>query len=113
MSDEAFRQRLKAAQRTADGDVPGFADVWAKAEAQRNPVRVLAAVSAVIAVAAAAMLISTGGPVETVYVDLDELQASTSWEAPSDSLMPEHRFDIFHELPELFESTGDDDGALL
>ena len=113
MSDDVLRQRLKIAQQAADGEAPTFAEVWANAESQRSPVRALAAASAIAAIAITVLLFSAEDPVETFYVDLDELQASTSWEAPSDSLMPEHRFDIFHELPELFESTGDDEGALL
>ena len=57
----------------------------------------------------------SGGPepAEPNLVDLDELVASTTWVAPSDSLLPEHRFDIFQELPEMFESTGTEEGTLL
>ena len=46
-------------------------------------------------------------------VDKEELVASTTWVAPSDSLLPEHRFNIFQELPEMFESTGNEEGTLL
>ena len=38
-------------------------------------------------------------------VGFAELMDSTYWSAPSDVLLPDREFDIYQDLPELFEST--------
>ena len=72
-----------------------------------------AASAAVVAVLAVVMLSGGPEPAAPSLVDVEELVASTTWVAPSDSLLPEHRFDIFQELPVMFESTGTEEGTLL
>lgn len=47
------------------------------------------------------------------FLIADSLLNSTSWAAPSDSLMPEHQFDIYQEIPFLNESTNSQEGSLL
>ncbi len=113
MNDDKLRRRLKNAQQTADGSAPPFADVWARAEARRGRWRIGAGVAAAVVTGVVALLIATPETADPVYIDLDELQASTMWVAPSDALLPARRFDIFHELPVMFESTGGEEGALL
>ena len=113
--EQRMRELLQSAQRRTDGEAPAFAASWAVADARyrRRPAVVAGAAAAIVAVIAVAMLSSTPESIEPNLVDMDELVASTSWVAPSDSLLPEHRFDIFQELPEMFESTGGEEGTLL
>lgn len=113
--EQMLRDQLQAAQRRADGDAPTFGATWSAAERRRNrrPATAAALAAAGVAVIAVAMLGRTPEPAAPEFVDLEELVASTTWVAPSDSLLPEHRFDIFQELPEMFESTGTEEGTLL
>lgn len=115
-SDERkLREQLCKAQRIADGEAPAFGATLAAAEARRHrrPAIGAAAAAGIVAVIAVAVLSRAPQPETPDLVDLDELVASTTWVAPSDALLPRHRFDIFQELPELFESTGTEDGTLL
>jgi len=41
------------------------------------------------------------------------LLGTTGWSAPSDSLMPDHQFDIYQDIPVLIESTETYGGTLL
>ena len=41
------------------------------------------------------------------------LLENTSWAAPSDVLLPQHRFDIYREIPAFIESTKLEEGTLL
>jgi len=117
--DQAFRTAMQRAQQQADGRAPQFDRVFAAAERTvRDRRRVQFAAAA--AVAAIALLVIGLLPAEKdefTYVDVEVLMATTYWSAPSDSLLPEHQFDIYRELPRLFESTGvstkSDTGALL
>ena len=117
-TDDILRERLQAANAAAEsGRAPAFSDTWAAAEARATAGRRrsrLLAVSAVIA--ALSVLIVSQVPDQDEgwhYVDSAELLGSTSWSAPSDSLMPVRRFDIYQDMPVLIESTGSDGGALL
>ena len=124
MSDdnETLRTRLQDAQQKADGHAPAFGVVFAAAErraGRKRRTRVMAVAAAAV-VATLAIVMLPDRPDEFSYVDLNELTATTSWIAPSDSLLPEHRFDIYRELPRLFDqidatdtSTESNDGALL
>lgn len=47
------------------------------------------------------------------YVEIAELMNSTQWTAPSDVLLPQHRIDIYGELPAIPASTKPTQGALL
>ncbi len=112
--DANLRAILQQSQRDADGAVPGFDEVWAAAEAR---VRVRAhrkRFAGLAAVAAVTILALLPSPDEEIrYVDIEELMGSTSWSAPSDSLLPVHQFDIYREIPRLFESTEPYGGTLL
>ena len=71
---------------------------------------------AAAAVVVAMLVITVGNPPpvdETAYIEIAELLETTYWSAPSDVLLPEREFDIYQELPVLFESTEPAEGALL
>ena len=100
-------------------DVPGFDAMWAKAEqkhrASRSRYQRFAGFAAAAAVAATAfMLWPLNGNIPTgPYLTEADLMNSTHWLAPSDVLLPEHRFDIYGELPVLIDTNGLDEGSLL
>ena len=103
---------------TGAGEVPGFDDVWARAEstvAQRRlrtrAVGGIAAAAALVAIVFVSQLRPTEQ--EWQFVDPDEFASSTSWVAPSDILLPKHQFDIYGEIPVLIKSTERDGGTLL
>ena len=117
-SDTALRVALRNAQASVEkGDVPEFDRNWAAANARTRTLRrwhrVLAGSVAAAAVAAIAFGLLVPREVEMRFVDEDELLGTTSWSAPSDGLLPEHRFDIYQEIPVLIESTETYGGALL
>ncbi len=117
-SDTALRTAVRDAQASVEkGDVPEFDRIWAVANARtrtlRRQRRVVAGSVAAAAVAAIAFGLLVPREVELRFVDEDELLGTTSWSAPSDSLLPEHQFDIYQEIPVLIESTETYGGALL
>ena len=108
-ADEALRQRVRQAwQRAGSDDAPAFDEVWRRAEERFATSRRRYARVAAIAVALGviAVVFSTRSTVEEPqYIEIAELLNSTYWAAPSDVLLPQHEFDIYQDLPELFEST--------
>ena len=115
--EQALRATLQQAQRFADGQAPEFEQLFAAAErqARRRRKANITGIAAALAVLALGLLLNSED--EFIYVDVDELTATTQWSAPSDSLLPAHQFDIYRELPRLMESlpvsTESDEGALL
>jgi hypothetical protein len=117
-SDIALRTAFLDAQaRKASARVPDFQDVWAGANARAGTARnrQRAIVGSAVAAAVAAIAIGLLPPTddEWRYIDMGELLETTSWSAPSDSLLPEHQFDIYRDIPTLIESTEDYGGTLL
>lgn len=115
LSDEQMRAALQKAQANKEaGTVPAFSTTWASAERRvktRRRRRGMAVGSAAAVALAFVMLMPSGqGP---QYINTDDLLETTSWAAPSDSLMPEYRYDIYGEVPVLIESTETYGGALL
>ena len=117
--ERSLRDALQQGQAQAEaGRAPDFDDLFAAAEATaaRRRRRVVAGggIAAALALVATALVVQLQ-PVERdwQFVDPDEFASSTSWSAPSDVLLPEHRFDIYGEIPVLIESTGTNEGALL
>ena len=115
---DALKDALKKGQAAAEaGQVPGF-DATFSAAQERLAVRRrhrrtafgVAAAAAVVAVAAG--LLFPQEP-DWQYVDPELFATTTAWEAPSDVLLPDHRFDIYGQIPVLIESTGTDGGSLL
>ena len=117
--DNKLRAALRHGQDQAEaGTLPDFDIVWARAETsvaqQRRRTRAIGGIAAAAALVAL-VVIGQQRPVEQdwQFVDPDEFASSTSWAAPSDVLLPEHRFDIYRDIPVLIESTISDEGALL
>lgn len=112
--EDALRSALKRGLRYAQGSTPSFASVWAAAE-QRSTRQRGIAIAGLSAAAAALLALGflTSGDDAVRYVDVDELMGSTSWSAPSDFLLPERRYDVYQEIPLLFESTESYGGTLL
>ena len=121
--DKTLRAALRNAQAKHEPDrVPDFERVWAAAEREAGAVRKRRGIFAGVAVAATAAVLAVGVlPLnlsltkhsELRYIDTQELLETTGWSAPSDSLLPEHRFDIYQDIPVLIESTETYGGALL
>lgn len=112
--ENPIRQAFRQHQQTAES-APAFDKVFAAAmrrsrAARRSRYLGLAAAAVVAAVAISLLPVQEE---EMIYVDLEELVATTQWSAPSDSLLPEYQFDIYREMPRLFESTEPDGGTLL
>ena len=120
MKEADIRRSLQPAfDREQANDAPGFDEVWAKAEVaygdSRRKFRLISGVAAVLALAviAATLWPSQQAELSDDYLIADALMNSTLWSAPSDSLMPEHQFDIYREIPFLIESTNSLEGTLL
>ena len=113
-SDETLRTRVLEAWPEPAGP-PAFDDAWAMAEqrhrGRRHGYGIGAAAAAVVA--AVIVLWNSAAPVAERYIEVADLMDSTFWTAPSDALLPEREFDIYQDLPELFESTEPAEGALL
>jgi hypothetical protein len=112
-TDKTLRDTVNAAWPSADA--PAFDETWDTAQQRRTSsrrfVQRFAAAAAIAAVAAIAMF--GNEPPRENYIEVAELMESTYWTAPSDVLLPEKRFDIYQDMPELFESTEPAEGALL
>ena len=52
-------------------------------------------------------------PAGESYIEVADLLESTYWTAPSDALLPDRQFDIYQDMPVIFESTEPAGGALL
>lgn len=117
--DRGLRDAVRQGHSEAEaGRVPSFDTTWAAAEAaarrRRGPVAALGGLAAALALVAVVVFLQMR-PAQTdwQFVDPDEFASSTSWAAPSDVLLPDHRFDIYRDIPVLIESTGTEEGALL
>tara|TARA_R110002096_G_scaffold97263_3_gene216681 strand:- start:5124 stop:5477 length:354 start_codon:yes stop_codon:yes gene_type:complete len=114
-SDNAIRDALRQERPMIAETPPSFDSVFSAAEEQvrvrRRGWAIGVAVTAMVAVLTIALL--PAGKDEITYLDVEELAATTLWTAPSDSLLPEYQFDIYRDMPRLFESTDPDGGALL
>jgi len=112
-------QDLASAVRHSAPEVtaPAFDKVWANAElSHRQSRRRYAWLASAAAMAAAIVIVlNIGAPTENniKFIGLADLMDSTSWTAPSDSLLPERQFNLYQDLPTLIESTKPVEGALL
>ena len=115
-TDDLLRKQVSSAMPRSATE-PSFEETWRAAQNRcrsRSYRLHLAAAAAVTAVAVAVIVNVSRPPEETLeYINVSELMGSTSWAAPSDALLPEHRFDIYRNVPSLTESTETDGGALL
>ncbi len=120
MNDEKLKQKLRdSLQSMQGGDAPEFDAMWSNAEQQhrssRSRYQRFAGFAAAAAVAAVAFMLwpLNGNNVADTYLTEEDLLSGTHWVAPSDVLLPEHRFDIYSELPVLIETNDFDEGSLL
>jgi hypothetical protein len=115
MNDSDIQQALR--RRMPAGEPPSFDATWHAAELRyrrgRRRNAALAGLAATVAAAVIVVNLLMPGPEQVAYIELAELLETTSWQAPSDTLMPERQFDIYQELPVLIESTEEAGGALL
>ena len=75
--------------------------------------RIVAGLAACGALVALAVLLRPGPPDADPYRIDEALMTSTYWSAPSDTLLPERRFDIYQEVPALPGSTESTEGTFL
>lgn len=116
--NRTLRSQLQQAQQEAEqGRVPDFDTVWVAAEkrAAKGSKQGWMAAGAVAAAIVVMITVGLQRPAEQdwQYVNPDDFESSTGWVAPSDVLLPEHRVDIFRDIPVLIESTRTEEGALL
>jgi len=116
MKQNDLKQGLERAFSAAEGTPPAFATTWAAAE-RRHAVsprrqRAWAGLAAAVAVLAMTIVLWPSRQADEFLIT-DALLNSTSWSAPSDTLMPEHQFDIYREIPFLDGSTNAEEGTLL
>jgi hypothetical protein len=120
VQEDDIRTLVKPAFDAAQsGNTPDFGKVWSNAEtaygqSQRH-YKLFGCIAAAIAVAVVivSLLPVQQAEVSDEYLIADALMNSTLWSAPSDSLLPEHQFDIYREIPFLDESTNALEGTLL
>ena len=112
-SDKALRRAVRDSWPA--GKEPAFDTTWQAAEERhargRRRYRYLAGAAAIVA--AAVIAIYGQAPQEPAYIEVADLLDSTWWSAPSDALLPDRQFDIYQDMPEVFESTEPAGGSLL
>lgn len=115
MNDAQLRKRIVETMRR-DDRAPDFDETWRAAEARhrrnRSTKRIVAGAAATVAAIAVAVSLNlpkAGAPM----VEMTDLLGSTSWQAPSDVLLPALRTDIYQDLPDLTEYTGAAEEAFL
>ena len=118
MNDEQLKKELKDAFAAAEGKAPPFSELMAAAEARQagSGLRwnLLGGIAAAAVLAVAVILWPEHqAEISDEYLIADALMNSTSWTAPSDSLMPEHQFDMYREIPFPDPSTISEEGSLL
>ncbi len=105
MNDEQLRKALGEVM-DRDAQPPDFDAVWRAAEARnlsnRSWKRVVAAAAATLAALAVAVSLNLREEGGTM-IEMNELLGSTSWQAPSDVLLPDYQTDIYQDMPDLIE----------
>ena len=118
MNDEQLSRGLGAVLDAREaGRVPDFGNVFSRAEARvalaRRRRLYAGGIAAAAVVLAVVVRLTTPQQPDWQYVDPEQFASRTSWEAPSDVLLPEHRVDLFEEIPVFIEGTEIDGGSLL
>lgn len=112
-SDDTLRERV--AKAWPDANAPAFDATWQSAASRQAVARRRYGwfASAAALVAAITVAFNQQMPEQPSYIEVAELLETTYWTAPSDALMPERSFDIYQEMPVIFESTELEGGTLL
>ena len=123
MKDEDLKQALKSAWAANEpGNRPTFEESFAGAatrlKRQRKHWRLAVAAAAIAVITVTALIwplrqVAVTDPAADELLIADALMNSTSWQAPSDALMPERQFDIYRDLPFGEVSTELQEGSLL
>ncbi len=101
-----LESKLKDALTSRDVEAPRFAATFEAATRRVEHRSQVARIGVPVAAAIALVAVIIGRPDPVlVTVSEAELLGATSWRAPSDELLPNHRFDIYRDLPDLVEST--------
>lgn len=117
---DALTESIRKAFDAKVGEtIPEFGATWIAAEARvqtsKRRIRIIVGMAASIAVVA--VIFNMLPPRQPPPLPDSELAAvlmsSLLWNAPSDSLMPEHLFDIYQDVPEIIQSTDLTKGLLL
>ena len=113
-TDDTLRRRVREAW-PEPSRAPDFDATWAAARRRRAGRRFGYGIGAAAAAIVAAVIVLQSGtaPPGPDYIEVADLMDSTYWSAPSDVLLPDREFDIYQDLPVLFESTEPAEGALL
>jgi len=116
-TDDSLREQVRCAWQPGEAEKPpSFDRVWKVAGARyvsaRQRYRRVASAAAIAAVVVVAWNWQVPAD-ETTYIKIAELLESTAWSAPSDVLLPNREFDIYQDMPEIFESTEPVGGSLL
>jgi hypothetical protein len=114
--NENIQKRLRDAFAGHE-DAPPFDATWHAAESlyaqRRRRLRTFTGVAAAVVAIAFVFYARTPEPVDEPLIEMGELLGSTLWQAPSDALLPEHRIDLYEELPALIGTPDPGEGALL
>ena len=100
---------------------PDFETTLKAAEQRQSPERhrlyTSGAIAAVLGIVAIGLALRWSGPAPAPPIDgyriSEALMSSTQWQAPSDTLLPQHRIDIYGDIPDLPGSTESTQGTLL
>ena len=108
-----LESKLTRVMRSKEGAAPDFAETFEAAtqRAERRSTLMRASIPVAAAVVLVAVIVGRPEP-GFVYVSEAELFGATSWQAPSDELLPTRQFDIYRDLPDLVESTKPDGETL-
>ena len=117
-SDKALREQVRqgwVGVGEAGNAAPSFETTWQAAQerhaAGRRHYRRFAGAAAVVA--GIVVVLFAQPPAGGSYIEVADLMESTYWTAPSDTLLPDRQFDIYQDMPVIFESTEPAGGALL
>jgi hypothetical protein len=114
-SDKALRDQVRQGWIGIGDAEPSFETTWQAAQqrhaAGRRRYRRFAGAAAVVA--AVVIAVYAQPPAGQSYIEVADLLESTYWTAPSDALLPDRQFDIYQDMPVIFESTESAGGALL
>lgn len=117
MTDNDLKlEKMLAGAFERDDQAPAFDATWAAAESRYRKSRrsrALVGIAASVAIAAIVLTALQPEAVDAPVIEMGDLLGTTSWQAPSDVLLPEHRFDIYQDLPDLIQSTDGAGEALL